>query len=195
VNEFTVQYSKSLTQHRRKPKREPSGESRMRTPNPALSPPRGEDQGEGWVPLRRKNRILHSSCAINHPQKAFTLVEVMIAVAIFFMAVFAILALTSRSLQAARSLRNSTIDAGSLAAQLSLTNRLEEGIESGDFGDLYPDYSWTQSITEDGTNGLFLVQFWVYQNSAGMTEEPTLSIRLYRPDSMLRSGRSGGGRR
>ena len=56
---------------------------------------------------------------------AFSLLEVMIALAIFFMCVFAILSLVSRSVAQARNLRPIQIDATSALAQLSITNRLE----------------------------------------------------------------------
>src|SRR5882757_1011941 len=96
---------------------------------------------------------------------AFSLLEVMIAVSIFFMAVFAILALTSRSLAQARSLQPLQVDASSVAAELSLTNRLEEGpippeiIEH--FEKMYPHYTCGGTITEVGTNGLFQVDLEV----------------------------------
>ena len=64
----------------------------------------------------------------------FTLLEVVIAIAIFFIAIFAILDLTSRCLRSARSLQHSTVTASSLAAELSLTNKLTEGFESGRAG-------------------------------------------------------------
>ena len=70
---------------------------------------------------------------------AFTLLEVMIASGILFMCLFVILQLLSTSLKNARILQRSTVDAGMLAAQLSLTNKLSEGTESGDFGKLNPD--------------------------------------------------------
>jgi len=67
----------------------------------------------------------------------FSLLEVMIASGIFFMCVFTILAMVSSLLRNARSLRRIELDAGMVAAQLCKTNRLFEGTESGDFGDLY----------------------------------------------------------
>ena len=69
---------------------------------------------------------------------AFSLLEVMIACGIFFMAVFAILAMVSSVLRNARSLRRVELDAGMVAAQVCNTNKLYEGTESGDFGNLYP---------------------------------------------------------
>ena len=60
-------------------------------------------------------------------QRAFSLLEVMIAIGIFFVAVFAILGLVSSSLANARRLQRPIIDAGELAGELSLTNKLVEG--------------------------------------------------------------------
>jgi len=113
---------------------------------------------------------------------AFTLVEVMIALGIFFMAMFAILGLVANSLRNARALQRKTVDCGMVAAQLSLTNKLTEGLETGDFGDLYPDFEWTRDIYEVGTNGLFQTDM-IVQRRAGGVVESKLSILLFRPDS------------
>jgi len=66
---------------------------------------------------------------------AFTLLEVMIAMAIFFMAIFAILGLVAQNLQVARGLSMGEVDFSTVAAELALTNRLDEGTTTGDFGD------------------------------------------------------------
>jgi hypothetical protein len=87
--------------------------------------------------------------------RAFTLLEVMIASGIFFMASFSILALVSQSLRNARSLQRPPVDAGMVAAQYAATNRFFEGTRSGDFdSDALRDYSWTVDTYEVGTNGL-----------------------------------------
>jgi len=124
---------------------------------------------------------------------AFTLIEVMIALGIFFMAMFAILGLVSNALRNARALQRKTVDCGMVAAQLSLTNKLTEGLETGDFGDLYPDYDWTRDIYEVETNGLFQVDMIVQRHSGGVVESK-MSILLYRPESPPGS-LSGGMRR
>jgi len=96
---------------------------------------------------------------------AFTLVEVMIALLIFFMAVFTILGLLSNSLRNARALQRKQVDAGMVAAQISLTNRLSEEFVSGDFEDMYPDYEWSRDTYEAATNGLFQVDMIVQRRS------------------------------
>jgi Tfp pilus assembly protein PilV len=114
---------------------------------------------------------------------AFTLMEVMIAVAIFFMAMFSILSVLSSALHAATMLRTNGPTAGMRASELTLTNKMEEGSDSGTFGDIpiYDGYRWTSQTTEVATNGLFQVDFAVY-NSQGVVES-TLTCLFYRPDS------------
>jgi hypothetical protein len=97
---------------------------------------------------------------------------------------FAVLAVFSNSLRGARVVQHKRVDAGILAAQLSLTNRLTEGFDSGDFGNLYPDYRWEQRSFEVSSNGLWQVDFAVFRRGGG--SESRMSILLYSPDS--RSG-------
>ena len=89
------------------------------------------------------------------------------------------------------------VDASSLAGELSLTNRLEEGPLPSDliaqFEDLYPGYTCHGEIFEVFTNGLFQVNFEVVGVKERTVLASTMSILLYRPAS---SGlmRPGGGR-
>ena len=89
----------------------------------------------------------------------FTLIEVMFAVVAFCTATFAILALVSQSLDIARRLQRPMVDAGLVASELSLTNKLVEGMESGDLGELlgdnYKGYTWDYAVDEVQTNKLF----------------------------------------
>lgn len=112
---------------------------------------------------------------------AFSLLEVMIAAGIFFMCVFSILAVVSGGLRNARLLQNVEVDCSMLAAELSATNRLAEGSDSGDFGKIYRDYRWSRVITEVGTNGLFQVDFVVTHTPT--KRESAMSVLFYKPDS------------
>jgi hypothetical protein len=113
---------------------------------------------------------------------AFTLMEVMIASGIFFMAMFAILALVSSTLRNARGLQHGEVDAGMVAAMLSKTNRVTEGGDSGDFGDSYPDFSWETESFEADTNGLWQVDIKVLRRGSQQPVD-TMSIWVYSPDS------------
>lgn len=137
--------------------------------------------GKGQVTSGERHSSCHLSRVTCHAT-AFTLVEVMVALGIFFMAMFTILGLVSNSLRNARALQRKTVDAGMVAAQLSLTNKLTEGLETGDFGDLYPEFEWTRDIYEAQTNGLFQVDM-IVQRRAGGTVESKMSILLFRPES------------
>jgi hypothetical protein len=126
---------------------------------------------------------------------AFSLLEVMIAIAIFFGCVFAILALVSRSLAGARSLEPISMDARSAIAMLSLTNRLEEGPLPPEiiaaFEAENPNCTIMGDIIEERTNGLFRVNFVVGGASKGSTKGAVTmeaSILLFRPQSQPRSG-------
>ncbi len=121
-------------------------------------------------------------------QTAFSLLEVMIASGIFFMAVFAILAMVSSVLRNARGLRRVELDAGMVAAQVCRTNRLSEGTESGDFGNLYPDYSWETDTYQVLTNGLYQVDIVVRRRGLPQPVD-SMSIYVFSPDSATLPGR------
>ena len=111
--------------------------------------------------------------------RAFTLLEVMIALMIFFMAIFAILGTVTRSLGAARSLQQKFPDIDALGAEVIMTlktNKLEEGSIDGDFGDLYPGYTWRRDINLKATNGLFQVDFIIQSSRGRQRVEWTNSI-------------------
>ena len=133
-------------------------------------------------------------------QAAFTLLEVMIACAIFFMAVFAILQLVTTGLIQAKALQQREPDAGVLAATLSLTNQLVEGSQAGDFEDiaphLYPGYRWSADVNEVMSNGLFQVDFTItgtVGKKRGLSES-RMSILMFRPLSKPGSKSGGMGR-
>ncbi len=125
---------------------------------------------------------------------AFSLLEVMIAIMVFFMAIFAILELTSRNLKMARSLQQTLIDPGAVAAMISLTNTLEETTESGDLGPEHPEVQYTWTATEAGTNGLFKVNIVVSQPVNGRMLETPLEIFLFRPQGAPQAGATTGTR-
>ena len=117
---------------------------------------------------------------------AFTLLEVMIAVALFFMVAFSVLALVSQNLRGARLLQTSHISAGMIASQLMSSNKLDEGTASGTFEDifpgLYPGFTWVRDIYLVSSNGLFQADIVVLN---GAREESAMSILLFKPNSAI----------
>lgn len=127
---------------------------------------------------------------------AFTLLEVMIAMAIFFMAIFAILGLVSQNLQIARSLSLGEIDVSTVAVELTLqtlTNRdMAEGFISGDFGNTYPGASWSANLylvasnasglsSRSSQGGLFQADITITWPQNNLLKEKQASMLLYRP--------------
>jgi hypothetical protein len=116
---------------------------------------------------------------------AFTLIEVMVATGIFFMAMFAILGVLSSGIHAATLLRSSGPTAGMIAARYYVTNSIEEGGDSGDFSDVagYEKYRWVTGVTEVTTNGLYQMEIAVIDPNGNQSSH--LMLLLYK---------TGGGR-
>jgi general secretion pathway protein I len=131
--------------------------------------------------------------ATRDARHAFTLLEVMVACGIFFLATFAILALVSSTLRNARSLQRIEVDAGMAAAQVyqtMKTNRQAEVSLSGDFGDSYPEYSWEAESQQYDTNGLLQVDIVVSRRGLQKPVD-TLTIIVFSPDAKSSFGSPG----
>jgi len=120
-------------------------------------------------------------------RRAFTLLEVIVACAIFFMVAFALLELVTRGLISAKALQAREPDPGIILAALSLTNAFEEGSMSGNYEDIapgmYPGHRWEAFITEVGSNGLFQVEVMTY-NERKHSQNPVTTVGLFwRPAS------------
>ena len=134
------------------------------------------------------------------PKKSgFTLAEVLIAVAIFVIAIFAILKMVGQSMELVRSMQQQRPDLGTLAGKTMLEPPLPDGtLESGvstpedeDFGGnmggdyaLYPDATWERYLEPiDETNGLYRATIRVIEiNKDGQESEFALNFLLFRPD-------------
>ena len=131
----------------------------------------------------------------------FTLAEVLVAVAIFAIAVFAILRLVNQNLQLVRMMQQQRPDLGALADR-TLTEPTEGaggmlrvqfgdspmdvdfgGNEGGGAGALYPAANWWRDIEAlDETNGLYRVTIHVEETIAGEPQEIILRYLMFRPD-------------
>jgi Tfp pilus assembly protein PilV len=140
--------------------------------------PQESRSAEGWPPK--------SAAGWEHgAARAFTLIEVMIACGIFFMATFAILALVSTTLRNARALQRGDVDAGMAASQIYQmlkTNRVAELSGSGDFGEAYPDYSYQYETEQYQSNGLLQVSIIVNRRDLKNPVD-ALTIWVYNPDA------------
>lgn len=130
-------------------------------------------------------------------RRAFSLLEVMIAIGLLFMGTFAILALVSSSLANVRRLQRPLVDASALVSKLSLTNQLVEGVYSGNLADVlgkeYNQYKWTGEITEVGSNRLFQADFKIYNANGGSRDALSRTTTLFfRPQSPPGSMDGGG---
>ena len=120
-------------------------------------------------------------------RRGFSLLEVMIAVGIFFMGVFAILGLVSSSLDNARRLQRPLVDAGAIASWLAVTNRFNEDtytVNLGDvLGDAYNGYECTYDVEEVGTNRLFQVGYRVQSTTGNREIIYSMTNLFYSPQS------------
>lgn len=131
--------------------------------------------------------------------RAFTLVEVLIAVAIFVIAIFSILHLVNQGLSLVRTMQQQRPDLGALAAKSlvelpepdgTLATGLQEPLDE-DFGGngggkytLYPNARWQRDIVSiDTTNGLYQATILVKEQvEGGEPIEYQLRYLMFRPD-------------
>jgi len=132
-------------------------------------------------------------------RRAFTLLEVIIAMAIFFVAMFSVLQLMSRGLGMARALQQDLPSPAMIAselAQMAATNRLDDGGSySGDFEflapDIYPDFKWAAQTYQYASNGLFKADIVVVGSRNGQPVERSMSVLLFSPRSATLGGMPG----
>lgn len=119
---------------------------------------------------------------------AFTLMEVMIAIGVFCIGVFAILALVANVMHGARLLDKPMVDAGVVASQIADTNSFVE--VKGVYGSLdeflgkqYSGYNYAYDITEEQSNKLFRADIVVTSDAPGKPVVSKMSILLFGPMS------------
>jgi hypothetical protein len=130
------------------------------------------------------------------PSRGFSLLEVMVACAIFFMVAFALLELVTQSLSAAKAIQHRDPDPGIILAALSLSNAFEEVTMEGNFEDIapgmYKNYRWVAELREIGTNGLWEIQVATY-NERRKSQNPVSAVaQFFRPLSKPGSASKGG---
>jgi hypothetical protein len=117
----------------------------------------------------------------------FTLLEVMIAIGIFFIGSFAILGLISSSLSNVRRLERPVVDASPVLAWFAATNKLVEGTYNGNLGDSemlgkgYGEYNWTADVEEVRSNHLYSVECVILPANGPRNIVSDMTTLLYRP--------------
>lgn len=121
--------------------------------------------------------------------RAFTLLEVMIAIAILFVGTFAILSLVSSSLANARRLQRPMVDASAVLATFAATNSLVEGHFHGSLGEPellgkdYQNYIYDGDIVEIASNHLYSVECKIEPANNPHEVISDLTTILYAPRS------------
>ncbi|HAM71218.1 MAG TPA: hypothetical protein DCM86_06205 [Verrucomicrobiales bacterium] len=124
--------------------------------------------------------------------EGFTLLEVMVACFVFFTVAFSVLELTTHSLVAAKKLRRQTVDPAMQLEEYVGTNvHVEPGVVTGDFGDIYPDYTWERDIDQVESNGLYIVKLTIFPKHG--SQELPMQLTSYLYDRAGTPGRNFGG--
>jgi prepilin-type N-terminal cleavage/methylation domain-containing protein len=125
----------------------------------------------------------------NHCRRAFSLLEVMIAIAVFFVGAFSVLCLISSSLNNVRRLERPSVDASPVLATWSATNMLVEGHYHGSLADEnllgkeYRGYDWDLDINEVASNHLYQLDCAITITAGRPEVISRMSTVLYRPQS------------
>lgn len=133
-------------------------------------------------------RIAGNEAARVRHRTAFTLMEVMIAIGVFCVGVFAILALVANVMHGARLLDKPMVDAGVVASQIASTNSFTEvkgvyGSLDEFLGQQYKGFNYAYSITEEQSNKLFRADIVVTSDAPGKPVVSKMSVLLFGPQS------------
>jgi len=117
----------------------------------------------------------HCGSQANHKISGFTLLEVMVAVAVIAIAFVTLIGAQSQSVAIATSSKfdaMASLLAQGKVAELNLQNYNELTSNTGNFGDDFPNFSWKMDVTElsDGDTGI--------KGSGDMLKAVELTVRL-----------------
>jgi hypothetical protein len=123
------------------------------------------------------------------PRKAswlgFTLMEVLIASTLFFVGSFTILNLVGQGLRGLRAMQiqDQAPTPSDVFSRIIFTNKLVESSMEGDFGEIYPNFTWSMEIyfAPGATNALFQVDATIYKEGK---EDSRASTFLYHPSKL-----------
>jgi general secretion pathway protein I len=115
--------------------------------------------------------------------KGFTLLEVMIAVALIAIALTTLLGSQSQSVSFANSAKFETMAALLAQSKMSEVNMQKAGTltsDSGDFGEDYPGYTWEVNVSEIAIPGIDTISDYLKQIDLEVTWGVfSYNVRLY----------------
>jgi general secretion pathway protein I len=116
-----------------------------------------------------------------HPDKGFTLMEVMIAMAILAIALVTIFQSQSQSISMtgnSRFLTTASLLAQGKMAEIELIEMKDVRTDSGNFGDGFPDYSWRVELKDTDFDVVKKIELTVTNNR--LTANNQYLLELYR---------------
>lgn len=128
--------------------------------------------------MHRKKKIFHSRC---FSEKGFTLLEVMIAMAILSISLLVVFQSQSQSVSmmaASRATTMITLLAQGKMAEMETANISSLESARGDFGPDYPDYTWVSQVTSEDVRLLKKIVLTVQNNR--LKKGNAITIVLYR---------------
>ncbi len=132
--------------------------------------------------MLRKRKFFHPPFSIRDSHKGgFTLLEVMIAMAILSISLLVVFQSQSQSISmmaASRATTMLTMLAQSKMAELETANISALESASGDFGSDYPDYTWVSQVTSEDVQLLKKIVLTVQNNR--LKKGNAITIVLYR---------------
>lgn len=131
------------------------------------------------------------------PVRGFSLLEVMVASAIFFMVAFAILEMVTRALVGVRALQQREPDPGIILAMYSTNKAWERMHLTGNYEDIapgmYPGYTWELFAEPymETNDHLYVVDVMSYGQAKSGRGPSTASTMFFSPNSKPGSGLGG----
>lgn len=119
--------------------------------------------------------------------KGFTLLEVVVSLALIATALVAVFRLHAQNLDLqteAQFITTGRYLAQERLAEIASRAELIEGTDSGDFGELFPYFSFEEEVSSvEELEGLFRAEIRIVLEQRGYTKDMKVETYLYRPGS------------